>query len=117
MGRNYVENRKTKTKGSVYVIRCGDLFKIGATRNVYSRFNSLQTSNPQECEMILELKSNNMFLTERLLKSKYSRLNMKGEWFKLTPLDVFNIRIGNYDERITKSTGNTKKWTQIPSVI
>jgi len=117
MGRNYVENRRTIVKGSVYVIKCGGLCKIGATRSIYSRTKSIQVTNPIECEVIFTLKSDDMYLTERLLKSKYGRVNMRGEWFKLTALDVFNLRTGNYDNRITESTGNTKEWTRIPSVI
>ena len=117
MGRNYVENRKNIVKGSAYVIKCGGLYKIGATQNIYARIKNMQVANPTECELLFTLKSDDMYLTERLLKSKYGRVNMRGEWFKLTALDVFNLRTGNYDNRITESTGNTQEWTRIPSVI
>lgn len=117
MGRNFVENRKNIVKGSVYVIRCDGLCKIGATQNLSSRLIGLQTANTKECKLVFKLNSDDMYLTERLLKAKYGRVNMRGEWFSLTASDIFNLKTGNYDNKIIESTGNTKEWTRIPSVI
>lgn len=110
-------HKRKDGKGVVYFIRCGDVYKIGATRDLKSRIAAIQTTNPIKCEVVHSIKTNDMKLTERLVQSFYEHRRVMGEWFSLTTLDVFNLKTGNYPNRITESAGNTQEWTRIPSVI
>jgi hypothetical protein len=102
---NYSENRKKVTWGTVYFIKCGQYYKIGATKDVKSRLSSIRVTNPCDCELIHIVKTENMYLTERLFKSMFGRANLKGEWFSLTPENIEYIKSGNYSDAIKRSLG------------
>lgn len=102
---NYSENRKQVTWGKVYFIKCGQYFKIGMSKNVYARFASIRVTNPCECELIHTVESENVYLTERLFKSMFGRVNIRGEWFELTSKDIDYIKAGNYSASIKQSLG------------
>lgn len=117
MGRNYSENRQNIIKkGEVYFIKVGNFHKIGATKNLCARFSTIQVANPTKCELVHKIKTNDMYLTERLFKAMFARLNMKGEWFTLSDADITYIKSGNYSKVIQDSIGNIKQWTRIPSL-
>lgn len=107
MGRNYYEQRKQKVKGEVYIIRVGDRFKIGATINLYSRMISLQTANPQDIELIHRIKTNDMYLTEKLFQALFERDGKRehGEWFLLSDKDIEYIKSSKYSKSIMESIG------------
>jgi hypothetical protein len=116
MGRNFCENRTSTVKGEVYFIQCGSLFKIGATKDLSSRFNAIQTANPVECKLIHSIKTNDMYCTERLFKVMFCRVNVMGEWFELTRNDIAYIKSGNYSQSIVNSIGNTDSWRRLPEI-
>lgn len=103
--------------GEIYFIKVGDFYKVGATRDLYGRLHTIQVCNALECTLIHRVKTNDMRLTERLFKSRYGRLSMRGEWFNLSDADIAYIRQGVYSKAIMDSIGNTDEWTRVPEVI
>lgn len=95
--------------GEVYFIQVGDYYKIGATRDLYKRFNTIQTCNATQCTLIHRVMTNDMYLTERLFKAMFERLDglIRGEWFSLSNADVDYIKTGKYSTSIANSIGNT----------
>lgn len=72
----------------VYILRHGktNVFKIGITRDVGDRINSLQTGNP--VELSLELSQEMPFNVsardvEKALHKELAILNVRGEWFHI----------------------------------
>ena len=68
-----------RATGFVYVIRCAELYKIGATRNATQRIARFETAYPHELRVIrvsrvkgewFELDSNDLRVIARLLPSK-----------------------------------------------
>jgi len=103
--------------GEVYFIKVGDFYKIGATRDLYSRLINIQVCNPTECILIHKVKTSNMRLTEKLFKSRFGRLNMRGEWFTLSDADIAYIKAGNYSKRIIESIGTANDPLIMPDLI
>lgn len=54
--------------------------KIGYSKNVKTRFESLQSSNPDTLILLAEVKGNKTM--EQELHNKFSHLKIRGEWFK-----------------------------------
>lgn len=93
--------------GEVYFIKCGDSFKIGSTRDLYSRFMTLQVANTEKIELVHSIKTANMKLTEKLFQSLFEKDDKRerGEWFSLTDKDIQYIKSGNYSKSIIDSIG------------
>jgi len=74
--------------GFVYLMRCGDHFKIGKSKCVPRRRSSLAAAHPDELTLIHQIQTDDSYGIEcywhRRFKSKRSRL----EWFILTEDDV-----------------------------
>lgn len=104
-----IMDRKHREKkiglGEIYFIRVGDLFKIGATRDLYGRFRTIQVCNPTECVLIHSIKTNDMKATEKLFHSLFSRHIVRGEWFTLSDIDIAYIKRGKYSKTIMDSIG------------
>lgn len=78
--------------GYVYVIRCGDLYKIGKTTDIAKRIKQLQTSAPQALELVCWLLQGYMTDAESNYHSVYRDKRVSGEWFALTNEDVAYIQ-------------------------
>jgi hypothetical protein len=103
--------------GEVYFIKVGDYYKIGATRDLYGRLHTIQVCNPTECILIHKIKTSNMRLTEKLFKSRFGRLNMRGEWFTLSDADIVYIKAGRYSKSIIDSIGDANKPLVMPDLL
>ena len=103
--------------GEVYFIKVGDFYKIGATRNLYGRLHAIQVCNPIECTLIHKVKTSNMRLTEKLFKDRFGRLNVRGEWFDLSDIDIAYIKAGRYSKRIIESIGDANEPLTMPDLI
>mgnify|MGYP003598598620 CR=1 FL=1 len=79
----------------IYLIRCGEFYKIGRTCNsVNSRLSTLQTSNPIKLELIhfIDKLSKSQSITEEYkLHSMFKHCLESGEWFKLTINEISNV--------------------------
>lgn len=47
--------------GYVYLVKCGELHKIGSSRNAIHRLGSLQTGSPEPLELILTIQTKQYF--------------------------------------------------------
>ena len=80
--REIVVRECVEEKGTVYLIGCEQTqtLKIGYTKNLDQRIQSLQRSNPHELKLIGS-KPGTIELEQALLH-KFSHLKLRGEWFK-----------------------------------
>ena len=85
-----VSNRSNK--GFLYVVRCGDNFKIGHTFNFSRRLKALRHANPFGVHTVLILKLSNPSLVERRLHRLFAERHWTGEWFKLNGEDLEFLR-------------------------
>lgn len=56
------------------------------------RFEILQNSSPVSLELLFTLDTDNPFYLEISLHHQYKDLHSHGEWFKLSPSDIDNIK-------------------------
>ncbi len=77
-----VVQENAQKKGIVYLIGCEETqaLKIGYTKNLNQRLQSLQCSNPHELK-IMGSKRGTVELEQNLLQ-KFNHLKLRGEWFK-----------------------------------
>jgi len=79
-----------ETSGFVYLIQMTDttFYKIGYSRNVFTRLSNLQTGSPLKLQIIERVFSLNAIELEGYLHNYYSKYNFRGEWFELSKEDV-----------------------------
>lgn len=76
-------------KGIVYVVKCGDFFKIGITKDLDKRIMSLQVGNPVKIEPFLRiLPIGSARKLEKELHEKFTEKSISGEWFSLSIADL-----------------------------
>lgn len=77
-----------RAAGYVYVVRCADLYKIGATRNATQRISRFETAYPHDLRVIRVAHVANMTRTEKSLHTRFREKRVKGEWFDLSVSDL-----------------------------
>lgn len=78
--------------GVVYLIRCGESYKIGRTNGpVESRVRQLQAGNPQKLELICVFPD--PCEIERMFHRLFHEKRTNGEWFSLDDHDVEIIKV------------------------
>jgi len=88
---NTPKPRKT-SPGYIYVLRGGELYKIGRSANPKARIKSLSTVSPVALEVICLSETNDMVGVEIQLHERFADKRQQGEWFALTDDDVHSIR-------------------------
>lgn len=73
-----------KDEGGVYLISCGDYYKIGFSKNIKTRVSSIQTSSPYDVELVTKYSSfyKNHEALESHLHSKFKEHHHRLEWFR-----------------------------------
>ena len=90
-------------KGFIYLVSDGENTKIGATTyNPIKRLNELQVGNAKKLMLIGSYAVERRIATESLLHDKYSKKNIRGEWFGLSGYDIIEI----INNRMQSSTNN-----------
>ena len=82
-------------KAYVYLIcdSSQDLFKIGVTKNIYSkRLKQLQTGNGTELHLVTYHETYYPYRLETYLHNKFKNKNEHGEWFRLDLEDVVSFK-------------------------
>ncbi|MCT7965118.1 GIY-YIG nuclease family protein [Laspinema sp. D1] len=69
--------------GFVYVIRSGNLVKIGRTNNLQRRLRQLSTMNSKELELICSIPTGDSVTLEKKLHQQFHSFRQHGEWFQL----------------------------------
>lgn len=88
--RQQNKERANGKAGYVYVMRSGDLYKIGLAGNWEKRLKSLKTGNPN-IEKVIAKRVENCLEAETELHQKYKSKREAGEWFRLTQDDIPDI--------------------------
>lgn len=74
----------TKRKpGGVYLIRRKDLYKIGLSRQVLSRFDGLYSDLGETLHLVNFIKAEPIEIVEKYLHNRYKIYHSNGEWFRL----------------------------------
>lgn len=82
-------NNKCCKPGIVYLIRCGEAFKIGfTTESVQKRMSSLQTGNGFKLEEVCCFKTDFGQKLETTVHKHFASKRIRGEWFSLEEKDV-----------------------------
>ena len=84
-----------KTWGYVYILRSLERYKIGYTGNLQTmkrRIIILGNMNAYGAEPVLILRSRRAHNLEVELHKQYAPVRVNGEWFELTPDDIWCIQ-------------------------
>ena len=100
---NYNKKQEKKEKykneeGFIYLIKSNNMYKIGKTKNIKTRIQSIKTSTPFLLEIVHTQKYINYHKIEKHLHTEFKDKRVSGEWFNLTENDIEYIK--NYNERI-----------------
>lgn len=104
------------TKGFVYLVKNGrdsKSVKIGATTNIDSRMKSFKTVFEKGVFLIGYIETDAPFQLEREVHSDFESKRVKGEFFNLSYVDIFNIR-DVYDLKLKNSYINNEKIKNLP---
>lgn len=82
---------KRSTAGYVYLIRCGEHYKIGITKTVSRRLTQFSTKLPVKPELVCSIPSPDMYTLEKELHNRFADKRSNGEWFALDDNDVAYI--------------------------
>lgn len=91
-------NKKKKSSGLssfkdwLYVLKCGEFYKIGVSNWVEKRVKQIQNGNPYKVEVIIKYHYENSYYLEKLFHQKFFRKNTGGEWFKLSKKEILEIK-------------------------
>lgn len=92
--------------GGVYLIRCGDYYKIGYSKDVKARLSALRTNNPYEVELVTKYTpykvNNKMFETH--LHKVFDEYKHRNEWFRaeFSKEDFVNSCVEYYKQIINR---------------
>lgn len=76
---------------NLYIIKCGDWYKIGTAVDVAARLRGLQIGNPVELTLYKSYPVERSFAIEQVLHKTFSSKRGIGEWFKLSEDDLEHI--------------------------
>ncbi len=74
----------------LYFIGTKDKIKIGISANPKGRLSAIQTGNPDQCRLLLQIDVLNDREIERLLHERLSFCRRSGEWFHLSFAAAFD---------------------------
>jgi len=74
------QRRSRPVRGHVYFIRVGDFIKIGWSTRPMDRLRQLQTSHPDELEIMGTIKGERSL--EGKIHKRFSKNRVRGEWFE-----------------------------------
>lgn len=72
----------------VYVIRCGDFYKIGSTSDLNQRLFGLQNGTPYDLEVIHLIYTLKNGYLEAWLHKHFATQKHRGEWYRLSSEDI-----------------------------
>ena len=86
----------------VYVIKHkgkSSIYKIGKSADFHQRFETIQSYNPAELEVVLVQKTSLNNYLEKILHFEFKSKKIRGEWFDLSKEDVARLKelVSNLD--------------------
>lgn len=95
-----------KENGGVYLISCGDYFKIGHSSDIKKTLSAIKTSNPYEVTLVAKYSPYKIRndLLEDYLHNKFKEYHHRNEWFRkeFTEEDFISSSIEFYTEVVKK---------------
>lgn len=85
------ESHRKAMPGFVYLIRCGEFYKIGRAKKWEARIARFETIYPHDLEVIHVARCDDMIAEEESLHKAYADRRDKGEWFRLGDDDIVAI--------------------------
>jgi hypothetical protein len=93
---NKAKKRKPEEKddsaGYVYLIKFGEVYKIGNSNNVERRFREIKTQMPYEGKIVHNISTGDPEGIERYWHEFFREKRLKGEWFQLSADDVIYFK-------------------------
>lgn len=77
----------------LYILQCGNRFKIGVTNNIEKRIASLQTGNAEPITLVHIEERINPTKAEKYLHRCFHKNRLKGEWFEGITLHDIRIKL------------------------
>jgi len=87
-----ISKHKAPVKGYIYLLKSVKLYKIGKTLQIDNRIHQYKTENPHEAELIISTEVDDYVKAEKYLLDKYSKYQVRGEWFKLNKIQVEKLK-------------------------
>ena len=84
--------RSGKESTNVYVVSGGGLYKIGISGDVSNRLATMRGTSPVVLDLVHTVQIVNARLVEKSLHEKYKDFNTHGEWFKLSPEQLQEVK-------------------------
>lgn len=82
----------TRKAGWIYVLKAGRNYKIGKTITLNQRMAQLRIQLPEKPEIVHTIESNDIDWVERHWHKHFASKRRNGEWFRLTPDDVDELK-------------------------
>lgn len=73
---------------TIYMLKCGEFYKIGYARNFKERFYGYAVHNPHEVSIVKCFDTIDYSAFEEYVFKSYCDKHHRGEWFKLSDNDV-----------------------------
>jgi hypothetical protein len=92
----------------LYIIRClpNNFYKIGITNDIYKRIEDHQTGCPFKLKFIFAIEADEsdflgreIVYMEKFFHKNYENLNIRGEWFELTEIQIAEMCLFLESER------------------
>lgn len=82
----------TLLPSGVYVLRWQELVKIGASKRIGARLNSLRATYPFAFEVVAIVRTREPFELETNLHAQFAEYRVKGDWYRAEPLLIEQLR-------------------------
>ena len=82
-GRGFVVGLPYTLGNYVYIVKCGNYYKIGITQRIASRMTDFRVNNPYDVELIFYGNCDWYKSVEIKIHKLMSEFHHKGEWFLL----------------------------------
>lgn len=100
--------------GYVYLLKCGNHYKIGQSKKPRTRLKQLRTGSPHPIEVVHTLRTPHFRQVEQMLHRRFASKRGEGEWFLLSEEDVGHIKslddIGRTPEEARKREEEDEDW-------
>lgn len=80
--------QRNKQPGYVYLLQCGEYYKIGVSQAPDKRIEQLATPPPFDLEQVCLIETDDMYGLETGLHNRFADKRVRGEWFQLEQADV-----------------------------
>lgn len=84
----------------VYIIECGNMYKIGKAENVIERFKQLQTGNPFPMRIVKVYQTPLAYNLETYIHKQLQDYRQTGEWFNLLGIEQVDSIVERFNNEL-----------------